>query len=57
MRCPEFEGCLLFFINGECIGIMATSVPDKTYAFVELHGDCEKVTLTPLHSVVQVSTH
>lgn len=53
MRCPEFEGALLFYINQECIGILATSVPDQVYAFVELHENCEKVTLTPVHSVPQ----
>lgn len=53
MRCPEFEGSLIFYINGKCIGILATSIPDKIYAFVELHVDCEKVTLTPVHSVPQ----
>ena len=54
MRCPEFEGALLFYINQECLGILATSVPDKIFAFVELHGDCEKVSLTPVHSIAQV---
>ena len=56
MKCPEFEGALLFYINQECIGILATSVPDKVYGFVELHENCEKVTLTPVHSVALVHT-
>lgn len=53
MRCPEFEGSLLFYINQECIGILANSIPDKVFAFVELHGECERVTITPVHSIPQ----
>ena len=56
MRCPEFEGSLVFYINQEVIGIMATSVPDKVFAFVEMHDNCEKITITPVHSVSQVHT-
>ena len=57
MRCPEFDGSLLFYLNQECIGIMATSVPDKVYAFIEMNENCERVTLTPVHSVSQVHSH
>jgi hypothetical protein len=53
MRCPEFEGALVFYINQEVVGIMATSVPDKVFAFVEMHENCEKITITPVHSVSQ----
>ena len=54
MRCPEFDGALVFYINQECVGIMATAVPDKVFAFVEMHENCEKIAITPVHSVSQV---
>ena len=44
----------MFYINQEVVGIMATSVPDKVFAFVEMHENCEKITITPVHSVSQV---
>lgn len=55
MRCPEFEGSLLLYLNQECVGVLATSVPDKVFAFVELSVECERVSLTPVHSVSQES--
>lgn len=55
MRVPEFNGSLLIFIDGAPIGIIATGVPEKVYGFVELQGDCEKVCLSPVRSIQQVS--
>ena len=55
MRASEFGGSLIFFINGYSIGIVATGVPDNIYGFVELHGDCDTVTITPNSSVELVS--
>ena len=55
MRVAEFGGSLLFFINGYSIGIVATGIPETVYGFVELHGDCDTVILTPNSSVELVS--
>ena len=55
MRVPEFNGSLLIYIDGAPIGVIATSVPEKVYGFVELQGDCEKVCLSPVRSIQHVS--
>ncbi len=55
IRVPEFNGSLIIYINGAPIGIIATSVPDRVYGFVELQGECERVALTRNRLVKHVS--
>ena len=54
MRTPEFGGSLVIFINGKSIGIVATDIPEEVFGFVELHGDCDNIIMTPDHRVEEV---
>ena len=51
MRVPEFSGSLIIFINGVSIGIVATGVAENVYGFVELNGDCDRVSITPNNTI------
>ena len=51
---PEFNGCLAVYINGAPLGIIATSVAENVYGFVELQGECSQICTTTNRTIQQV---
>ena len=54
---PEFNGSLAVYVNGAPLGIIATSVPENVYGFVELQGECSQVCTTQNRTIQQVRGH
>ena len=44
IRLPEFNGCLVVYIN----------VSENVYGFVELQGECEKISISQNRTIQQV---